>query len=250
MIKIKKINKWRKTLSFQFTAGILSLVILLGVFFSFLIFYYPNTSKLNLINTLIQAGTFVVAVVGIFYTFKQLLDNKKARLVTSSFNKVANKDYKNAISDYEELLRIDSNDQENILNLAEIHLINKNILKFNKNMALYDAPYQDGYDLIYNFLQATKNLFEQNLGLSNDYIKKIIEIKQKGDVSIYWNFQDIKESGSFKNLTSPEAKTILANLINYILGSKFVILPEYDYNDLTTSEFENGVYSYNAYIKK
>lgn len=195
----------------------------------------PNNNWLNTNLTVLgQISALVFAIFVGYFAFLQVVENRIGKLKEEGFRYFKEKAYSRAIKNYEEIHSIDAKNFNNLAELLELYLIQKDFEKFNKKILLLEEDILDKRDnLIFLYLQIIAELIKEHIAEGKEKILLMIEFQKKNrDTRINWDFSDIKMCPAYNTLTG-DTKKYFDNTVKYLTVGM---------GEEEKTKFENGDY--------
>lgn len=195
----------------------------------------PNNDWLDTNLTVLgQISALIFAIFVGYFAFLQVVENRIGKLKEEGFRYFKEKAYSRAIKIYEEVYSIDIRNFNNLAELLELYLIQKDFEKFNRKITLLEKGILDKRDkLILFYLQIMAELLKEHISEAKEKILITTEFqKQNRDVRISWDFSDIKMCPAY-SLLAGDTKKYFDNTIKYLTALL---------NEEERTKFESGDY--------
>lgn len=212
------------SLRFWLYSGIL-LFITVGVIVVIIPQISSWSNRLSSINIFIQGMTLIFAVVATYFALKQLTESRFTKLDEIGMQNLKNKRYFVAIKNWREALYIKP-DASVFMNLIETLLAIQEFKEFDELIGFLEKSKSFQRSIITEprdyvilcYLKVYRSLIVENMGVAKSYLNDLISfiVKNNFQLSIGWDFSDIKNSEPYKKLVG-DHKTVLDNLIKYLL---------------------------------
>lgn len=195
-----------------------------------------NNEQLNTNLTILgQVSALIFAIFVGYFAFLQVVENRIGKLKEDGFRYFKEKAYSRATKIYEEVHSIDTTNFNNLAELLELYIIQKDFEKFNKKIVVLEGNILDKKDkLILLYLQIIFELIKEHISEAKEKIALLVEFqKLNRDVRINWDFSDIKMCSVYLSLGNSDTKKYFDNSIKYLIQGM---------SEEEKIKFENGDY--------
>lgn len=202
-----------------------------------------SQENMAMISLMVQIATLIVALAGVFYALRQLVESRRINLDSLASADVSRADYSKAFTKWKEVFYIRP-DTETFLCMSEVLIF----LEDNTRFAEYidsvrsrseSNMFSDPKDwILFLYLRAAHNLINENLGVARECVKEIIDFNKAEAVQVLpirgWSFGEIRSYlARRKAPIEGDCGKVLKNLLSYLEGTLSIVDRE---------QFESGNY--------